>query len=153
MIYFNQLHDEIVSTTWGTKFLDEFFGEIVCAHLNVSCLSYDKCSVLDEKTAFYFFSKHYQYYLNEKKINNISDLYICWCKDVEYKELKCFEFLDKVLKNNLWGVWKMLDIYKHHRDLYNNSKWINILTELSKCETEKRQHLFEIGGSSGFSVN
>ena len=145
LIYFNQLHSEIARTPWGVKFFDGFFEEIVCAHLNVSCLSYDKCLVLDEKAAFYFFSKHYQFYLNEKKINNISDLYVCWCKDEEYKGLKCFEFLDKVLKNNLWGVWKMLDIYKHHRELYKSSEWTNILTELSKCETEKKQHLFEIG--------
>ena len=126
---YTNLHEEIVDTKWGNEFLNGIVKRLMVEYNeSINPNEARPMHLMDEKDSFAFFKKYFGYYLESHKINNISTLYLYWSKDDKYK--KCFDCLESILYNNMWGVEKMLELYKTNIDYFDKEHWLSIFHQL-----------------------
>lgn len=128
---FANLHDEIINTQWGESFLNNIVKRLLIDFNEVGTFSESRTMAdIDEKNLLSFYKKYFGFYLSSHKIKNISDLYVGLSKDNNYKE--CFECLEDVLYNNMWGLEKTLTIYRDYNNLFSKDRWLTILQKLDE---------------------
>lgn len=145
---FDQLHAVIADSSWCTLFMNELvedlFKEFKKNHPENSSAS--NAYSIDEKL-FYtnFLCVYFDFYTRNRYINNISDIYTRWANDPKFCEERSFGLLNKVLKNNLWGIWRIIEVYKTHKNIFSDERWFSEFQDLVKFKNENTQFLFEIG--------
>lgn len=150
---FLQLHNEIYSTKYGIEFFNNAISNLFSSYrrsigytLNHSDNDYD----IDEELAFVFFRKYFNNYFEKYKfinsIKNISELYVKWSLDSDYKKGNCFITLNEIMKNNIWGISRLLQLYnKNKKRIYSEKEWKKLFKELTKKHNKDTDHIYKIG--------
>ena len=145
---FDQLHAAIVKSSWCTHFMNELVEDLFNTFKKnrPENSSASNAYSIDEKL-FYtdFLCVYFDFYTRNRYINNISDIYTRWANDPKFCEERSFKLLDKVLKNNLWGIWCLIEIYNKHKNIFSDDRWISEFRDMVKFKNENTHFLFEIG--------
>lgn len=138
--FFTNLQEQIVKTKWGTFFLNNNVKRLLVEFNEHGDFSESKTMIdIDESHLFSFFCLHFGFYLSSNDINNISDLFITLSKDKNFTN--CFDCLEKVLYQNLWGIEIVLSIYKKRKNHFKREQWLIIIKQLEKFLNEKCQKI------------
>lgn len=149
---FLQLHNEINSTKWGIEFFNNAISKLFTSYrrsLGYSLNHSDNDFDIDEELAFDFFKKffnnYFEKYATVNGIKNISELYVQWSLDPEYKNGNCFITLNEIMKNNIWGISRLIQLYKNNKVIFSKDKWKKLFEELTQKHNKNTDHIYIIG--------